>query len=157
MLSVLRRADAHALRQVRLPPVRRQRQRLQGASSLHQSRCYTPASCSIHCTCTAPHDGMPLAQLEGPCHIVHLHTVPIFPRTHVHTQGTKCADKAWPQSQGGACKSGLKCYRISCAYWQCDTHQPPKEPKGERESVSRRRALPAIGITHCAASCASYP
>lgn len=44
-------------------------------------------------------------------------------------KGTKCADKAWPQTQGGACKSGLKCYKISCAYWQCDTHQPPKEPK----------------------------
>ena len=75
----------------------------------------------------------------------------------LHMQGAKCADKAWPQSQGGACKSGLKCYKISCAYWQCDTHQPPKEPKGERESVSRRRGLPAVGIAHHAANCASYP
>ena len=57
------------------------------------------------------------------------------------TQGTKCANKAWPLSQGGACKSGLRCYQISCAYWQCDTHQPPKEPKGE----CQHHTLPAAG------------
>lgn len=32
-------------------------------------------------------------------------------------QGTKCGDRAWPQAQGGSCKAGLKCYRVSCYYW----------------------------------------
>ena len=43
-LLVLRRADARALRQVGLPSVRRQRQRLQGASPPHCSRDHASAS-----------------------------------------------------------------------------------------------------------------
>jgi hypothetical protein len=39
----------------------------------------------------------------------------------------KCKDARWPANQGGSCEKGLNCYKISPFYWQCDTHQPPRD------------------------------
>lgn len=37
----------------------------------------------------------------------------------------QCQDAAWPDEEGGKCKSGMECFKVSQYYWQCDVKQPP--------------------------------
>lgn len=37
----------------------------------------------------------------------------------------QCKDAPWPANEGGKCKAGLTCHRVSQYHWGCDTKQPP--------------------------------
>lgn len=61
----------------------------------------------------------------------------------------QCQDAAWPENEGGDCKSGMQCYKVSQFYWQCDVKQPPTGDFPAIQNSMIRTIIYSITIISC--------